>query len=426
VLIAWYRHLAPAVVLLLTACTGTEVELAPSDTASNDAGVGVDARDAGSPLDGSPGAPPSHADAMPMADAHVARDAEAQAPDAQPDALDARIEDATQQPPVVPQLPAPVLLEPRDAGTGDAAAEAQALCPDGFARGAFQPNSRLVHALNPGPEGVGVCPDGTVLASAGEVLWRASLDGGAPTSFASLPGRSLEMIQCDAAGRIFVADISPMFDMLALRPRRFDPAVMMLAPDAGAAVALKAPADERADLTGFNGLLAIPKLGLYASDMLAGVIVRYRERAPGVFEASVVARELLGANGIAYDAKRSLLYVAVTGMVLTRDRVVAFHVGSDGTLGRVQEVWSSAELHGTDGLAIDEQGVLYRADQLHGAVVRMSDDRVIARVPNPASLAFRGGTLYISDFKMLGALQNGGEGGVYAVELGVCAGALSR
>lgn len=357
-----------------------------------------------------------------MVDVHVARDAQTHALDAPSEALGAGSEAATPAPPMLPKPTVPVVA---DSGPGDAATDAHALCPDGFARGAFQLQTRLVRALTPGPEGVGVCPDGAVLASAGEVLWRVALDGGTPTSLATMPGRSLEMIQCDAAGRIFVADISPMFDMLALRSRRFDPAVIMLAPDAGAAVPLKAPANERADLTGFNGLLAIPKLGLYASDMMAGVIVHYRERAPGVFEPSVVARELVGANGIAYDAKRNLLYVAVTGMVLTRDRVVAFDVGSDGTLGGMHEVWSSAELHGTDGLAIDEQGVLYRADQLHGAVVRMSDDRVIARVPNPASLAFRGGTLYISDFKMLGALQNGGEGGVYAVDLGVCAGELS-
>jgi hypothetical protein len=415
------RRIAPIVALLLSACHGTEIDLEPVESGLVAAGPDASAPETGPWRDDSPGEPVSVSDAA--SGLLDAADAEAPGVDAESPTFDAALVDASQPPAALPKPPIP---HSPDASVRDAEADAEVLCPDGFARGAFNPQSRLVQVLNPGPEGVAVCPDGTVLASAGEVLWRASLDGGAPTALATWPGRSLEMIQCDAQRRIFVADISPMFDMLALRPRRFDPAVLLLTPDAGAPVALEAPAQERAKLTGFNGLLAIPRLGLYASDMMAGMIVRYREVAPGVFEASVVARDLLGANGIAYDAKRSLLYVAVTGMVLTRDRVVAFEVRSDGTLASVRDVWSSAELHGTDGLAIDEKGVLYRADQLHGAVVRMSDDRVVARVPNPASLAFRGGTLYISDFKMLGELQNGGVGGVYAVDLGVCAGALSR
>ena len=81
-----------------------------------------------------------------------------------------------------------------------------------------------------------------MLASAGEVLWRVPIDGAAPTKLATLPGRPLQMIQCDDQGRIFVPDISPMFDMLALRSRRFEPALMLVSPDGGAAQALLAQA----------------------------------------------------------------------------------------------------------------------------------------------------------------------------------------
>jgi sugar lactone lactonase YvrE len=185
--------------------------------------------------------------------------------------------------------------------------------------------------------------------------------------------------------------------------------------------------DPPVQLTGYNGLLWVPGRGIYTTDMFAGVIVRFEEVAPNEFVGSVVQDKLPGANGLAYDPRLQTLYVVLTGMLndtgISDSSVESFPLLEDGTLGMRTTHWKSPNwLDGADGLAIDEHGVLYRANQLSGTVSRMSDEAVVAKVPNPASLAFRGGTLLISDFKMLGPLQ--GPGGVYAVDLAVCGGPL--
>ncbi|HEX6245124.1 MAG TPA: SMP-30/gluconolactonase/LRE family protein [Polyangiales bacterium] len=398
--------------------------------------------------------PPAREDVGPAASPpkpeEVAAGDDAQAsPGAPRDASQARYDEAA-TPAMVPAAPQPDAAQALDAGpaldsqhVADADADASRpeydaapsdagggadtdLCADGFPRGKPGGATRLVHKLNPGPEGVGVCPNGDVLASAGEVLWRVPPQRGTPPErLATWEGRSLESIVCDAKGRIFVADISPMFALFSLQEPRFPPALMLLEAGAKEPRALVAPSARDIELTGFNGLLEIQGLGFYTTDMMAGLIVRYKESPAGTFDAEFVARDLPGANGLAYDPKRRVLYLVQTGMVLTPDRVLAIEMNADGTLGVRRQIWSSSALNGSDGLAIDENGVLYRADQLKGEVVRMRDEKVVAKVPNPASLAFRGGTLFISDFKMLGALQNGGEGGVYAVDLGVCGGATA-
>jgi len=316
-----------------------------------------------------------------------------------------------------------------DAGVESDAAVAPdpTICPDGFARGVASGETRQLAILDPSPEGVGACANGDVLAGAGEQLWRIPLDGRAPEPFATLPGRSLEGIVCDDQGRIFVADISAFAALLSGAPPALEPAVLMLEGDGRGEPVELVLEDPPVQLTGYNGLLWVPGRGIYTTDMGAGLIVRFEEVAPGTFEGSVAQSNLPGANGLAYDPRSKTLYVVLTGLLnetgIADSSVESFPLHEDGTLGARTTVWTSPNwLDGADGLAIDEHGVLYRANQLSGTVSRMSDEAVVARVPNPASLAFRGGTLLISDFKILGPLQ--GPGGVYAVDLGVCGGPL--
>jgi sugar lactone lactonase YvrE len=310
-----------------------------------------------------------------------------------------------------------------DANTRDAHAALGEPCPDGFARGLRAGQARRIAALNPGPEGVGVCPNGDVFAGAEEVLWRIPLDGGAPERFATLTGRSLESIVCDAQGRIFVADISATGAWLTLQEPAFPPAIVLLEGKdrPPQAIVANLPGHE---LTGFNGLIELPGLGFYATDMLAGLIVRFVERSPGQFETSLAADELPYANGLAYDPKRRILYVSATGLWFEPDQVLTFHMNDDGTLSERQVIWTSEAGEGVDGLVIDENGEVYQANQIGGTITRTSDQAVVGMVPNPASLAFRGGTLFATDFKTFGVLQNGGEGGIYALDLGVCRGPL--
>lgn|GEM_PF-5515169 len=76
-----------------------------------------------------------------------------------------------------------------------------------------------------------------------------------------------------------------------------------------------------------------------------------------------------------------------------------------------------------DGLAVDEAGTVYVADYSAGTLVRLSDDEIIATLPTPASLAFRGGTLFVTDYRLN---QPDAEGGLYSIELGLCSGQLLR
>lgn len=316
-----------------------------------------------------------------------------------------------------------------DAGAEDDAAAPRDpdTCPDGFPRGVASTTTRKLATLDPAPEGVGACANGDIFAGAVEKLWRIPLDGAEPELFATLPGRSLEGIVCDDRGRIFVADIAAVEAFLNGTEPPLPPAVLMLNGDGSGEPLAMVLDDPPVQLTGYNGLLWVPGRGIYTTDMFAGVIVRFEEVAPNEFVGSVVQDKLPGANGLAYDPKLQTLYVVLTGLAndtgIADSSVESFPLLEDGTLGPRTTLWTSPSwLDGSDGLAIDEHGVLYRANQLSGTVNRMRDEEVIAQVPNPASLAFRGGTLLISDFKLLGPIQ--GPGGVYAVDLGVCGGPL--
>jgi hypothetical protein len=97
--------------------------------------------------------------------------------------------------------------------------------------------------------------------------------------------------------------------------------------------------------------------------------------------------------------------------------VFAFAMNSDGSLGARTTVPVASSLTFPDGLAVDETGSLYVADYSAGTVLRAADGAAIARLTNPASLAFRGSTLLITDYR-LGAPTR--PGGLYAVNLGVC------
>jgi hypothetical protein len=263
------------VALLLVAvqpACGGEVVVTPERDASLPVEAAMPTAEAGGPVlpDVEPLPDPPRPQQTPPSAEHEAGLDAAGEQDAGTTALDAQI--------TVPDAAADAGMSPvaaadagRDTGPGGQAADA-GLCADGFPRGSARAGTHLVQALDPGPEGVGACPDGDVLASAGEVLWRLPGATGPAEKLATLPGRSLESIVCDARGRVFVADISPMWSLMALRQPMFGPALMLIEPGA-AARALEAPQIKEPALTGFNGLLEIPGVGLYTTDMLAGVIV---------------------------------------------------------------------------------------------------------------------------------------------------------
>jgi sugar lactone lactonase YvrE len=292
-----------------------------------------------------------------------------------------------------------------DATTSDAYCDG--CCRDGFSRGTAASGARLIAPFTPSPEGVAVCPSGDVfiaLDGNGEI-WRVPEGNGTPERWASVGERQPAGLACDERGRLFVA----IYSVRAGNPR--PPTVMRI--DGREDAAHELPAPSGSPLTGLNGIVAIAGLGVYASDTASGRIIRWRETGTETM-ASVAASNVAQANGLAFDGASRRLYVAQSA----NQTVAALAVAADGTLGAPMQVWRGRELLGlSDGVAVDEHGELYIASYLGGAVLRSSDGSKIAEITNPASLAFRGGTLFITDYKLL---EPQAKGGLYAIELGAC------
>jgi sugar lactone lactonase YvrE len=259
--------------------------------------------------------------------------------------------------------------------------------------------------MKPSPEGVTVCPSGAVFLTTDDgQIWRTSLDGGVLERWAQLPDRQPAGIACDERERLFVA-------IYGARRGPGTPGVIRVDGRDQPPVELPQP-DEASPLAAYNGVLAIPSVGTYATDSGAGWVVRLREASGGAFSADIVARDIPIANGLAYDASRRTLYVASSlGMA-----VYSFSVAADGSLGDRAQVATKLGAF-FDGVAADEHGRVYAADYSGGAVLRLADWMPIAELSNPASFAFRGGTLLVTDYRLN---QPDLEGGLYAIELGAC------
>ncbi|MET0387025.1 MAG: SMP-30/gluconolactonase/LRE family protein, partial [Polyangiales bacterium] len=292
-------------------------------------------------------------------------------------------------------------------GAGAPAPACPDCCSDSFERGTANPAVRKLANFTPSPEGVAVCPNGEVfvaLDGSGE-LWHVPLSAAPPEKWASLGDRRPAGLTCDEQGRLFVAIFSTLSGATAPL------SVLMVSERDATPVALPASEDGTA-VTGLNGIVAVPGIGVYASDTSGNLIFLTQESAPGTFTTRVVARDVALANGLAYDPAGPTLYAVASGAGL-----YTYPIAADGSLGTRETVSVARAILFTDGVAVDETGEAYVADYLGGAVVRASDGDRVARLTNPASLAFRGGTLLVSDYRVMAPEA---EGGLYAVDLGVC------
>ena len=289
---------------------------------------------------------------------------------------------------------------------GSAAEGGSELCPDGFPRGEPALRPRKIASMTPSPEGVTVCPNGDVFVArdpSGEV-WRVGLDG-QQALWASLGDRRPAGISCDERGRLFVAT----FTTKSGRQASLGP--VMISGQGSPALELPQPTAAE-PLSGLNGIVAVPGIGVYASDTSNNNIVLWRESPDGTFSARVVASDIALANGLAYAPSTRALYVNASGSW----QLLQYTVGEDGALSGRRDLPVPFMLF-MDGVAVDEKGDLYVADWLGGSVMRVSTRRSVLRIANPASLAFRGGTLFVTDYK-LGDAQ--AEGALHAIDLGVC------
>lgn len=285
-------------------------------------------------------------------------------------------------------------------------------CADGFERGAESTSARLVAHLTDSPEGVTVCPNGDVfvalaglLSNSAEIV-RVPLDGSEPEIWVSHTGNLYGGLTCDRKSRIFAAGIATT-----------EPAyVVMVTGKDDPGTPLPLPSGD-VQFTMGNGIVAIDRpdgLLVYASDnSTKNLIGLWKERPDGQFDATIAATDIVGPNGLSYNPKTNRLYAGGS----QANNVLSFEIAQDGSLGEPQVEWTRSESGYVDGIAIDENGIIYVASYTTGEIVRTSDEKIITTdVVNPASLAFRGSELLITDWKMLTGL----EGGLYAIDLGVC------
>jgi sugar lactone lactonase YvrE len=304
------------------------------------------------------------------------------------------------------QEPAAVSGNLYSVDAGPAADGGADFCQDGFARGEAAQGPRKIASMTPSPEGVTVCPNGDVFVArdpSGEV-WRVQLDG-QQELWASLGDRRPAGITCDDKGRLFVATFSTKSGKQAsLGP-------VMISGQGSEPIELPQP-PAATPIAGLNGIAAVPGVGIYASDTSNNNIVLWQETTENAFAARVVASDVALANGLAYAPSKRGLYVNASGAW----QLLQFTVAEDGALNDRRDVPVPFMLF-MDGVAVDEKGDLYVADWLGGSVTRISTRRSVLRIPNPASLAFRGGTLLVTDYKLGDARA---EGALHAIDLGVC------
>ncbi|MEY4582839.1 MAG: hypothetical protein RL701_7542 [Pseudomonadota bacterium] len=280
-------------------------------------------------------------------------------------------------------------------------------CADGYPRGMVSSTTRAIQHFTPSPADVAVCPDGAayITLDGQDEIWRVPSSGPAAL-YAAVSGVQPAGIACDERGRLFVAAFS-LRTGSAVRA----PAILLIEKAGAKPRALPQPSAAW-PLSTPNGVAFAPGLGVYVTDTLGGVIARSHEDATGTWHTSVVASNVLGVNGIAYDPGAHKLYVSNS----LSSEVSAYAVGKDGALSQRTVLWT-ARSGALDGLAVDEHGQVYVANYGEGPVLRIPEAREVARVAQPASLAFRGGTLFVVDYHLAEPTV---EGGLYAVELGVC------
>lgn len=312
-------------------------------------------------------------------------------------------------------------VQSQDAATnvkGDAGSGSD-LCADGYPRGQGSMESTVIHTFTPSPEGVTVCPSGEVFVSlydSGEI-WRITDDGSSVSLYTTLQSRKIAGLTCDDQSRIFAADFGDPESGIEPGCVRVD-----YQGHEGSTLPTTAEGEPFEDP---NGIVFVPGKGIYMSDSQKGIIVFFQEKENGDYLATIAdsgdhikgAIAISGVNGLTYHAEANKLYAVVS----LDPALYSYTIESDGSLTEMTEMKSAeveSQEHMFDGVIVDEEMDVYIASYLKGEVIRFSDGESIVSWTNAASLAFRGGTLYVTSF-FFDATQ---EGGLLAIDLGICSG----
>jgi sugar lactone lactonase YvrE len=167
-----------------------------------------------------------------------------------------------------------------------------------------------------------------------------------------------------------------------------------------------------------NAIAVDHRGNLYVSDSFAGTITRLRPDGSGLTvwasdpRLATAGSPPFGANGLAFDPAERWLYVANTG----DDAVLRIPMRADGSAGDVEVFASGSDpgaeagaLDGADGIAFDVAGDLWvcanQANEIQvlspgGALVARHRGAGSAALDFPASLAFDGRTLYLTNLSL--------------------------
>jgi sugar lactone lactonase YvrE len=270
----------------------------------------------------------------------------------------------------------------------------------------------------PNPEGVAVDPNGDV--------WTGSAPGGggAPAATAAIcrldrRGQVVDTIPlaAGASGAVNVGGLyfAPGDGLYFTDFGDFGPGtnkrVLRLDPATRAVTVIAS------DLVSPNALTRDLEGNLYVSDSALGTVFRI---APDAARTRTVwktdpllltdnAALPFGANGIAFDAARQFLYVAVTGEAA----IVRIARNADGSAGAAALFASGAALGGNalagaDGIAFDDQGNLYVCANQANEIQVLSvsgTPQITQRYAGqgadafvfPSSIAFRGNQAYVAN-----------------------------
>ena len=198
-------------------------------------------------------------------------------------------------------------------------------------------------------------------------------------------------------GRLFIADMV----------RR-----QILAADASGVLTVVVDAFDGQTLLGPNDLVFDRAGDLYFTDPGGG-----EATAPGaVFRWSRDRLTLLTSgqlypNGLALNDAEDTLFIAATGT----NRVSAFPIRRDGTLGRERVLFQFTDGQGPDGMAVGADGNLYVTHRDTGIIAVIDPaGRLIARLPAggslPSNVAFWDEALYVTEDE---------TGAVYRLDIGV-------